>query len=104
MPAEIAPSVLAMRGAFFIDSMAWLTRRQIDVREPLKELEQTKDAYISYAVVGSTSLPMYTSKSFATRRRYHDFTFLHDHLAKDFPACVVPPLPGKHRMGASALA
>ena len=77
--------------------------QQIDVREPLKELEQTKDAYISYAVVGSTSLPMYTSKSFATRRRYHDFTFLHDHLAKDFPACVVPPLPGKHRMGTCAL-
>lgn len=33
-----------------------------------------------------------------TRRRFQDFVFLRDHLAKDFPACVVPPLPDKHRL------
>ena len=76
---------------------------QVDVTEPLKELDNTKDAYISYAVVGSTSLPMFSSKNFAVRRRFTDFVFLHDHLAKEFLACVVPPIPGKHRMGASRI-
>ena len=33
-----------------------------------------------------------------TRRRFQDFTFLREHLSKDFPAAVVPPLPGKHRL------
>lgn len=35
------------------------------------------------------------------RRRFQDFSFLHDHLAKSFPACVVPPIPEKHRLGQS---
>lgn len=94
-------------------------RAQLHVSEPNKELDGTKDAYVSYAVIGKvrltallwqqcssdraqTSLPMYQTKSFANRRRFQDFTFLREHLTKDFPACVVPPLPEKHRMGAFA--
>jgi hypothetical protein len=45
---------------------------------------------------------MYQTGTFATRRRFQDFVFLRDHLSKDFPACVVPPLPDKHRLGVSA--
>ena len=35
------------------------------------------------------------------RRRFQDFVFLQDHLVKNFPACVVPPIPDKHRLGVS---
>ncbi|KAK9894591.1 hypothetical protein P389DRAFT_98607 [Cystobasidium minutum MCA 4210] len=68
------------------------------VVEPVKMLEGTKDAYVAYNVKGETNLPQYASPTFTSRRRFQDFLFLHDHLAKDFPACVVPPLPGKHRL------
>lgn len=48
-----------------------------------------------------TNLPQYNSPTFSSKRRFTDFVFLHDHLSKDFPACVVPPIPGKHRLGES---
>lgn len=32
------------------------------------------------------------------RRRFQDFNFLREHLVKNFPACVVPPIPDKHRL------
>ncbi|KAL7003952.1 intercellular trafficking and secretion [Cystobasidiomycetes sp. EMM_F5] len=68
------------------------------VRDPLKMHENTKDAYVSYCIKGETNLPQYEKSNFECRRRFQDFVFLHDHLMKDFPACVVPPLPGKHRL------
>ncbi|KAJ1675868.1 intercellular trafficking and secretion [Spiromyces aspiralis] len=30
------------------------------------------------------------------RRRFQDFVWLHEELIRDFPSCVIPPLPGKH--------
>lgn len=33
------------------------------------------------------------------RRRFQDFAFIHDQLLKSFPACVIPPIPDKHRLG-----
>lgn len=48
---------------------------------------------------GQTDLPNFTSKNPSSRRRFQDFTFLRDHLTRDFPAAVVPPLPDKHRLG-----
>ncbi|KAH9835932.1 lipid binding protein [Rhodofomes roseus] len=68
------------------------------VKDPVKELAETKDAYVSYLVSAKTSLPIFSTPNPSSRRRYQDFVFLRDHLAKDFPACVVPPLPGKHRL------
>lgn len=68
------------------------------VRDPVKELAETKDAYVSYLVSAKTNLPIFSTPNPSSRRRFQDFVFLHDHLAKDFPACVVPPLPGKHRL------
>jgi len=35
------------------------------------------------------------------RRRFQDFAFIREHLVKSFPACVVPPIPEKHRLGKS---
>ncbi|KAI6047949.1 hypothetical protein EDC04DRAFT_2620674 [Pisolithus marmoratus] len=68
------------------------------VKDPVKELPETKDAYVSYLVVAKTNLPIFSSQSPSARRRFQDFVFLRDHLVKDFPACVVPALPDKHRL------
>ncbi|KAE9400585.1 nexin sorting protein [Gymnopus androsaceus JB14] len=68
------------------------------VTDPQKELAETKDAYVSYQISAKTNLPMFSTPNPSVRRRFQDFTFLREHLVKDFPACVVPPLPGKHRL------
>lgn len=68
------------------------------VKDPVKELAETKDAYVSYLVTAKTNLPIFSTPNPSSRRRFTDFVFLREHLAKDFPACVVPPLPDKHRM------
>ncbi|KAI0801104.1 hypothetical protein C8Q74DRAFT_467319 [Fomes fomentarius] len=68
------------------------------VKDPVKELAETKDAYVSYLVTAKTNLPIFSTPNPSSRRRFQDFVFLRMHLAKDFPACVVPPLPDKHRL------
>ncbi|KAH7909797.1 hypothetical protein BJ138DRAFT_1088889 [Hygrophoropsis aurantiaca] len=68
------------------------------VKDPLKELAETKDAYVSYLVLAKTNLPIFSTPNPSARRRFQDFVFLRDHLVKDFPACVVPALPDKHRL------
>ncbi|KIJ66303.1 hypothetical protein HYDPIDRAFT_38670 [Hydnomerulius pinastri MD-312] len=68
------------------------------VKDPVKELAETKDAYVSYMVSAKTNLPIFSTPSPSSRRRFTDFVFLRDHLVKDFPACVVPALPDKHRL------
>jgi hypothetical protein len=35
----------------------------------------------------------------SVRRRYSDFVWLNGQLQEEFPACIVPPLPAKQRMG-----
>jgi sorting nexin-4 len=90
------------------------------VKDPVKELAETKDAYVSYSVTakvspnpyrlspshshpsGQTNLSIFSSPTPSSRRRFQDFVFLRNNLAKDFPACVVPPLPDKHRLGWSS--
>ncbi|KAI9570241.1 hypothetical protein HD554DRAFT_2019014 [Boletus coccyginus] len=68
------------------------------VKDPVKELAETKDAYVSYLVTAKTNLSIFSSSNPSSRRRFTDFVFLRDHLVKDFPACVVPALPDKHRL------
>lgn len=68
------------------------------IKDPIKELPDTKDAYVSYLVVAESNLPIFSSPVCSSRRRFQDFVFLREHLVKDFPACVVPPLPDKHRL------
>ncbi|BGP52563.1 intercellular trafficking and secretion [Rhodotorula sphaerocarpa] len=62
------------------------------------ELEGTSDTFVSYLVTAQTDLPGYASQHVSIRRRFHDFVFLRRALSHDFTACVVPPLPDKHRM------
>ncbi|KAF7307077.1 Nexin sorting protein [Mycena indigotica] len=68
------------------------------VSDPVKELAETKDAYVSYLVSAKTNLRTFSTQSPSARRRFQDFVFLRDNLSRDFPACVVPPLPDKHRL------
>ncbi|KAG1885464.1 hypothetical protein F4604DRAFT_1726273 [Suillus subluteus] len=70
----------------------------VTVKDPVKELAETKDAYVSYLVSAKTNLPIFSTSNPSSRRRFQDFVFLRDHLVKDFPACVVPALPDKHRL------
>ncbi|WWC68626.1 sorting nexin-4 [Kwoniella pini CBS 10737] len=70
----------------------------IEVREPIKEHEGSKDMYVSYAVKTQTNLPTFPRSVAVVRRRFQDFVFLREHLVKSFPACVVPPIPDKHRL------
>ncbi|WWC87895.1 sorting nexin-4 [Kwoniella dendrophila CBS 6074] len=70
----------------------------IEVREPIKEHEGSKDMYVSYAVKTQTNLTTFPKSMAIVRRRFQDFVFLRDHLVKNFPACVVPPIPDKHRL------
>ncbi|KAI0756842.1 hypothetical protein C8Q80DRAFT_1130766 [Daedaleopsis nitida] len=60
------------------------------VKDPVKELAETKDAYVSYLVSAKTNLPIFSTPNPSARRRFQDFVFLRTHLTKDFPACVVP--------------
>jgi len=91
------------------------------VKDPVKELAETKDAYVSYLVSAKvrllshprtsgrtepstqTDLPIFSTPNPSSRRRFQDFVFLRNHLKVDFPACVVPPLPDKHRLGTQAI-
>jgi len=70
----------------------------IEIRDPVKEHEGTKDSYVSYCVKTRTNVPGFPSQPVVVRRRFQDFVFLRDHLAKAFQACVVPPIPDKHRL------
>lgn len=71
----------------------------VHVRDGKVELEGTSDTFVSYLVTAHTDLPNYASHAPQIRRRFHDFVFLRRALSHDFTACVVPPLPDKHRMG-----
>lgn len=70
----------------------------VQVQHPVRELEGTKDSFVSYLVTAQTDLPIFHTTNPSARRRFQDFVFLHDHLVKDFPASVVPPLPDKSRL------
>jgi len=49
-------------------------------------------------VSAKTNLSIFSTQNPSSRRRFQDFFFLREHLVKNFPACVVPALPDKHRL------
>ncbi|KAI8927651.1 hypothetical protein BC831DRAFT_451720 [Entophlyctis helioformis] len=55
-------------------------------------------AFVSYLVRTKTSLSSFKTAEAAVRRRFQDFVSLHKQLADTHPACILPPLPDKHRM------
>ncbi|GAA5990906.1 hypothetical protein JCM5350_008264 [Sporobolomyces pararoseus] len=74
----------------------------VKVLDGKTELEGTSDMFVSYLVTlqttDSTGPSLFSTSSPSSRRRFQDFVFLRQSLVKDFQACVVPPLPDKHRM------
>ncbi|CAB4409033.1 unnamed protein product [Rhizophagus irregularis] len=70
----------------------------ITVTSPVKELDGTKEAFISYLITTETTLETFVAPKATVRRRFQDFVFLCNSLSRDFAACVVPPLPDKHRL------
>ncbi|RIA98635.1 hypothetical protein C1645_749410 [Glomus cerebriforme] len=70
----------------------------ITVTSPIKELDGTKEAFISYLITTETTLETFAEPKVTVRRRFQDFVLLYNSLSKDFAACVVPPLPDKHRL------
>lgn len=76
----------------------WEGFLMVQVTDPRKEQEGTKEMFVSYGIRAETNLRHFQRTRMTTRRRFQDFVFLREHLSKDFPACVVPPLPDKHRL------
>ncbi|WVR03804.1 sorting nexin-4 [Kwoniella sp. DSM 27419] len=87
------------QGSIEVDPREWSGKwMSIEVRDPVKEHEGSKDMYVSYAVKTQTNLSTFQRPLSVVRRRFQDFVFLREHLVKSFPACVVPPIPDKHRL------
>ncbi|KAI8143997.1 hypothetical protein BJV82DRAFT_610181 [Fennellomyces sp. T-0311] len=73
-------------------------RMTIRVEKPEKQTAAVQ-GFISYLVTTETTLETFNStRPRSVRRRYQDFVWLHDALTLEFPVCIVPPLPEKHRL------
>ena len=84
----------------------WLGELRVQIIDPRKETpgaqpqeDGDEAAFVSYGVRAETTLPHFSRSHMVTRKRFQDFVFLHHTLVTDFPACIVPPLPDKHRIG-----
>ncbi|KAJ2158137.1 intercellular trafficking and secretion [Coemansia sp. RSA 552] len=72
---------------------------EVAVDEPRKEGEGTSNPFVTYLVTTTrTNRKTREIRRYALRRRFQDFAWLHEQLSRQFSACVVPPLPGKHRL------
>lgn len=85
----------------------WLGYLRVQVTDPRKEKSgggggggtpRRAGTFISYGIRTETNLPHFSRSQMSTRKRFQDFAFLRETLARDFPACIVPPLPDKHRL------
>ncbi|KAK4512097.1 uncharacterized protein ATC70_013340 [Mucor velutinosus] len=71
----------------------------ITISDPQKHQDATQGAFISYLVTTNTQVENFSSSlPRPVRRRYQDFVWLHTTLSLEYPACIVPPLPEKHRL------
>ncbi|KAL0137534.1 hypothetical protein V8B55DRAFT_1529229 [Mucor lusitanicus] len=71
----------------------------ITISDPQKHQDATQGAFITYLVTTNTQVENFSSsKPRPVRRRYQDFVWLHTTLSLEYPACIVPPLPEKHRL------
>jgi sorting nexin-4 len=73
-------------------------RLECTVDKPQKELDGTKDAYVSYLVTTKSDFQSFARREFSVRRRFTDFVFLYRTLSREYPQCAVPPLPDKHKL------
>ncbi|KAJ2310986.1 intercellular trafficking and secretion, partial [Coemansia sp. RSA 2702] len=72
---------------------------EVTVDQPRKEGEGTNNPYVTYLVTTTrTNKATREIRRYALRRRFQDFVWMQEQLKQQFPACVIPPLPGKHRL------
>lgn len=69
----------------------------VKVIRPQKQGEGNH-AYVTYLIEVSTALDQYNNQNLSVRRRFQDFSWLQKRLMEEHPACLQPPLPGKHRL------
>ncbi|KAI8975645.1 lipid binding protein [Mycotypha africana] len=71
----------------------------IKIRDPQKH-DTPKGSFITYLITTETEVKTFRSgpKPRPVRRRYQDFVWLRTTLAMTYPACIIPPLPEKHRL------
>ena len=70
----------------------------ITVSDPKKE-SKGMNGYVSYKVNTATNREEFSYGQFGVIRRYSDFAWLSDRLARDVPGAIVPPLPDKAVVG-----
>ncbi|KAJ3415707.1 intercellular trafficking and secretion [Chytridiales sp. JEL 0842] len=69
----------------------------VTVSEPQKHGEGS-GAFVNYLISTKTNISIYANTEMSIRRRFHDFVWLQKSLMEEHPSCILPPLPGKHRM------
>ncbi|EIE81058.1 hypothetical protein RO3G_05763 [Rhizopus delemar RA 99-880] len=67
----------------------------IRVDDPQKS---SSGSFMTYRLFTMTALENYSTNNRPVRRRFSDFVWLHNALSIEFPACIIPPLPEKHRL------
>ncbi|KAG2736939.1 hypothetical protein G9P44_001029 [Scheffersomyces stipitis] len=110
----------AVSGANRISSQATITpseqertvmfekyRIESSVTSPINDLDTASKHFISYLVTTTTNHPAVVKLSshrsapedeyvtISVRRRYGDFSLLHECLSNDIPTAMIPPLPSK---------
>ncbi|KAI8091644.1 hypothetical protein BDF21DRAFT_145907 [Thamnidium elegans] len=69
------------------------------ISDPQKHQDGNQGVYMTYFIKTTTSVQTFNSVNpKPVRRRYQDFVWLHSALSLEFTACIVPPLPEKHRL------
>ncbi|ORX61441.1 hypothetical protein DM01DRAFT_1122625 [Hesseltinella vesiculosa] len=71
-----------------ISSPSSFEPKPVSVTDPRKESDG-QQPFVSYNIV---------SKNATVRRRFQDFVWLYNVLYNNYPACIIPPLPDKHRL------
>ncbi|KAI8637686.1 hypothetical protein BD408DRAFT_447423 [Parasitella parasitica] len=76
-----------------------IAHMEITISDPQKHQDATQGTFITYLVTTNTQVEnFHSSTPRPVRRRYQDFVWLHTTLSLEYPACIVPPLPEKHRL------
>ncbi|KAI8086409.1 Phox homologous domain-containing protein [Halteromyces radiatus] len=65
----------------------------------VQDPQKYDDSFISYLISTTTLVETFgSSHPKPVRRRFQDFVWLYNALSLEFPACIIPNLPEKHRM------
>ncbi|KAI8978585.1 hypothetical protein BDB01DRAFT_799322 [Pilobolus umbonatus] len=69
----------------------------VTLSDPQKQ-QDGQGPFISYLVTTKTNINTFNRQQRPVRRRFQDFVWLHTSLTLEYPACIIPPLPDKHRL------